>query len=240
MRVKDVALLLKNREPNDNDLRSLRRTLGLLWQEKLASRLPYFDFVTEGVGYVYGLSNKGVRGYGGKAFDEHSARTLDHELGITLFHVSLKQFTRQRGFTLYWRQTHLKRSVIHPDALFALTDPSKPAGRNTHYFFLEIERSKIGNYREGEPSISRKIAKYYDLFDTADCEAAWGFRHFRVAIVLHTEERRHNLCRSLQAPYRHQMFWLTTESLCKQNIGGRIFVTPSDHEPQSRGFDALL
>lgn len=239
LRVKDAARLLRNREPTETDLRNFRRTLALLCKEQLATRLPYFDLSTEGVSYVYGLTARGVREYGGKRFDEHSARTLEHELEITFFHMRLQQFATQRSLKLRWYQADLKRGAVHPDALFALTDPSKSAGRNTHYFFLEIERAKIGNYRGGEPSISRKIAKYYQLFDTAGCETVWGFRHFRVIVVLPTEERCGKLRKALQDEYRHQMFWLTAESLYKRDIGARIFVTPQDQEAPSYGFGAL-
>jgi Replication-relaxation len=230
---------LRNREPNENDLRTARRTLGLLFREKLVVRLPYFDLASEGTSYVYGLSDKAVKEYGGKTFDEHSARTLDHELEITLFHIRLKRFAEKTGLKLYWQQADLKRKSVRPDAFFALTDPSKPEGRNTHYFFLEIERSKIGNYRDGKPSILRKLAKYYDVFGTLACEKDWGLRQFRVIVVQPTEERRRNLCNALRENYGHRMFWLTVESLYKSDIGGQIFLTPKDHQSAFYGFSTI-
>src|ERR1039457_1986274 len=167
LRTNDVARLIRSREPNDNVKRSVQHTLGLLYKAGLVNRLPYLDFDREsgGVTYVYGLSDKGVKFVetiwpDAKTFDEHSQRTLDHELEISFFHIALKKFAAKNKLKLHWKQSDLKRG-IHPDALFALNDPAKPEGKNTLYYFLEMERAKIGNYVNGEPSIMRKLAKYY-------------------------------------------------------------------------------
>lgn len=233
LRVCDLAKLLRKCEPNQNDLRTARRTLYLLWKEGLLNRLPYIELDRErgSVCYVYGLSDKGVRNYGGglsKSFDEHSSRTLDHELEISWFHLALAKLCEKYEWTLYWQQADLKTRTIHPDAYFAVTDLLQPEDKNTHHFFLEIERSKTGKYKDGESSIFRKLVRYYDLFDTPDCEKDWGFRQFRVIVVLHTEHRRRNLCTAFAEQYRHRMFWLTTEPLYKQDIAGEIFLTPKD------------
>lgn len=240
-----MAQLLRNREPNQNDLRTARRTLQLLWKEGWLNRLPYLELDRErgSVCYVYGFSGKGVREYGGdlsKSFDGHSARTLDHELEISRFHMDLRRLCIQQGWTLYWQQADLKTRTIHPDSYFALTDPAKPDGRNTHHFFLEIERAKASKYKEGEPSILRKLARYYDLFDTPQCEKDWGCRQFRVIIVQRTEERRRNLCRAFPEKYRHRMFWLTAEPLYQRNIAGEIFLTPKDGAARPYGFSHIL
>ena len=132
------------------------------------------------------------------------------------------------GWTLYWQQVDLKTRTIHPDAYFALTDPAKADSRNTHHFFLEIEWSKMSKYKEGEPSILRKLDRYYDLFDTPECEKDWGFRQFRVIVIQRSEERRRNLCQAFPEKCRHRMFWLTAEPLYKRDIAGEIFLTPKD------------
>ncbi len=242
MRSCDAAKLLRYREPDDNDLRTAQRTLRLLWKEGLAKRLPYdeLDYEHPSRSQVYGLSDRGVREYGGKTFDDHSLRTLDHELEITSFHIALKSLGEIRGWTLYWQQADLKTATIHPDAYFAITDPEKPEGRNTHHFFLEVERSKVSSYRDGESSIIRKLEKYYKLFDTPDCEKEWGVRQFRVVVVQRTDERRRNLCNALQEKYGHPMFWITTEALCRADIGSEIFVTPKACEAQSFGFSGII
>jgi hypothetical protein len=74
----------------------------------------------------------------------------------------------KNGLKLYWQQSDLKHTVS-PDAMFALTDPAKPEGKNTLYYFFEIERAKIGHYIKGEPSIIRKLAKYHEYYRTDLC-----------------------------------------------------------------------
>jgi hypothetical protein len=240
LRTKDVASLLRGREPNENDLRTARRTLQLLWKEKLVNRLPYFELDREfgGATYVYGLSDKGLNFLCDdaslplyhlyKSFDEHSARTLDHELEISFFHMKIKELCEKQGTKPYWQQTDLKTASIHPDALFAITDPKKPEGKNTLYYFLEIERSKLGHFRDGEPSILKKLGKYYDHYNTQACQKDWNFKQFRVIVVQRTETRMGNLLAALSGKYNHRMFWLTSETLYKEKIGAEIFKTPKD------------
>src|SRR5712692_2362239 len=229
---------LRHRTHTESYRRTMRRSLSLLLKEGLVYRLPYLDLEKErgGLTYVYGLSDKGVKharesGYvtpSTKTFDEHSQRTLDHELEVSFFHVALKYFCEVNGLSLHWQQRDLKRTV-NPDALFAITDPGKPEDANTFWYFLEIERAKFGNYRDGEPQILRKLKSYYDYYNTEVCEREWGcFRQFRVVIVQHTEAKRDFLLRKATEAHRHRMFWLTTEPLYRQDIGADIFKTPRD------------
>jgi hypothetical protein len=191
------------------------------------NRIPYLalDQSRGGATYAYGLSDKGVKVYGGKTFDEHSQRTLDHELAISDFHISLQQFCTNQDLDLHWRQSDLKRG-IHPDAYFSITDPAK-AGRNTHHFFLEIERSKIGNLKNGQPSILRKLARYYDVYNTADCERQWNFQTFRVIVQVPSAARATNLLASLAAFFKHSMFWIgdSNEDL--------VYRTPRDYSERT-------
>jgi DNA-binding transcriptional ArsR family regulator len=241
LRTNDVAELLRNRTPNENDKRSVRYTLGLLYRAGLVNRLPYLELDREsgGVTYVYGLSDTGVKFCSSvytlaKTFDEHSQRTLDHELEISWFHMALKTFALKRNLTLYWQQADLK-CTISPDAMFALTDPSRE--KSTLSYFLEMERAKIGHYQNGEPSIMRKLGKYYDYYGSDACLKEWGtFRQFRVIVVQRTDERRRNLLKELNAQYNHRMFWLTTEGAYKKDIGGEPFATPKDLEKTQYSF----
>ena len=237
LRTKDVAALLRGRNPTENDLRGTRRTLLLLYRAKLVNRLPYveLDRTVGGIGYVYGLSDKGVPARDSypwpKTFDEHSARTLDHELEISFFHIATKRLAESTGLQLYWQQSDLKRG-IHPDALFALTDSRHPEQSSSWYFFLEIERSRVGNFRNGEPGIMRKLARYADYFDSDTCLKDWNFRKFRVVVVQRTEARHENLLRALQNVCDRSIFWLTTEERYQADIRGRIFATPRDFAEQ--------
>lgn len=238
LRTKDIAALIRGRVPTESDLRSARRTLLLLYQAKLLNRLPYFelDRTAGGIGYVYGLSDKGLPvsdTYSWpKTFDEHSARTLDHELEISFFHMAIKRLVENNGLQLYWQQSDLKRR-IHPDALFALTDPRRPEDKNTWYFFLEVERSRVGKYLNGEPGIMRKLIRYADYFDSEACLKDWNFRRFRVIVVQRTDARRENLLRALRNGCDRSIFWLTTEDRYKADIGGHIFATAKDFTERS-------
>ncbi len=222
LRTKDVAELLKNRLPSENDLRGTLAKLKILREEGYVHRERYFELDVEARTYVYGLTDKGVKVVDtedAKSFDEHSLRTLDHELEISFFHIALNRFCEQNGLTLYWQQSDLKRG-IHPDALFALTND-----KGTYYFFLEIEKTK-----KTESALIKKLARYAEYYDTDQCEKDWGFRKFRVIIVQKNDVRRQNLLRELHGKLPHKMFWLTIDPLYKKNIGGEIFRTPADPE----------
>jgi hypothetical protein len=235
LRTNDIAELIRGRTPNPNDKRSIRQTLTVLLRAGLVARLPYLDLdrVQGGVHYAWGLSDKGVQFCKSlwpfaKTFDEHSQRTLDHELEISFFHIALKNFAEKNRLKLYWQQSDLK-CTVSPDAMFALTDPQKPDGKNTLYYFLELERAKIGHYVNGEPSIMRKLGKYYEYYGTDKCQKEWtDFRQFRAIVVQRTQERMENLLKELNKQYNHRMFWLTTEAAYKKYIDGEIFATPKD------------
>jgi len=149
------------------------------------------DQVKGAAPYAYGLSDSGVTkafedGFATdstKTFKGHSPRTIEHELMISKFHLGLATLAGSDGWDLRWRQANLKRTV-HPDALFAL---------NGRYFFLEIERAKLGNYRDGEPQIVRKLRAYRDYYDSNCCENDFGFRKFSVVTIMRTHDRAANL-----------------------------------------------
>ncbi len=244
LRTNDLAAILRGRIPTESDKRTLRHTLGSLYKPGLVYRLPYLDLERERgpVNYVYGLSDKGVKYcaefYNGtcKTFDDHSQRTLDHELEISMFHFALNGLCKRKHLSLYWQQNDLK-CTVNPDAMFAVTNPALPDGKNTFYYFLEIERAKMGNYKDGEPSIMRKLGRYYEYYDSTDCKKEWGsFEHFRVVVVQRTEDRRNNLLQELRLRFNHRMFWLTTEPLYKQDIGSSIFRTPKDLDARDYSF----
>jgi hypothetical protein len=238
LRTNDAAMLLRKRPITESDARSVRRTLSILHRDGFLFRAPYLDPDHErgGIAYVYGLSAKGVEhslqnGYSTpatKTLDEHSIRTLDHELEITTFHVALRGLCAAGGLRYAWRQTNLKHTV-HPDALFYVVDPAQPD--KAFCYFLEIERAKLGNYRNGEPQIVRKLKKYYEYFNSTGCEKEWGFRQYRVVVVQRTDARREGLLTALREKCSHRMFWLTTEAAYRANIGGAIFKTPKDDAP---------
>jgi Fe2+ or Zn2+ uptake regulation protein len=206
LKSRDLAGILRKRIPTANDLRTVQRSLQLLDKAGYVRRIPYFETASDSIWYACGLTDKGVRECGGKTLDEHSERTLDHELEISYFHVALQELCDRHGFVLRWKQSDLKHGV-NPDAYFAIS-----GSKGTNHFFLEVERAKIGNYQNGEPSIIRKFARYYEYYNTHPCERTWGFRTYRVVVVLRNNERRMNLLRAMQANLSHRMFWLSVES----------------------------
>jgi hypothetical protein len=173
---------------------------------------------------AYGLSRHGVNHAFQNGFDTRATKTIEgmspnsppHEVAITEFHVELKLLAEKHNLKLVWHQSDLRRT-INPDAMFTLTSPS-----GVHVFFLEMERSKPGNYRDGKPQITRKLEKYYDYYDSDKCEKEWGFRKFRIIVSMRNEERRDNLLKVIP---KHRMFWLGTESNNFQ------FQTPKDSHP---------
>jgi len=216
-------------------MRGSRFTLKRLLAEGLINRLRYFepDRVFGMTSFVYGLSDKALRSgldLSGKTFDEHSERTLDHELEISYFHIELKKLCAKQGWELYWQQKDLK-CTISPDTYFAITKP-----KGTFHFFVEVERAKIGNYKNGEPSIMRKLSKYYDYYNSDQCQKEWNFRLFRTIVIQRTDERRDNLLKAATSQFNHRTFWLTTEPLYKQHVGAEIFKTPKDYEQRSYSF----
>jgi hypothetical protein len=245
LRTNEAAELMRGRAITESDARSVRRTLGILHRDGLLFRAPHLDLGRErgGITYVYGLSAKGVHhasrnGYATsstKTLDEHSIRTLDHELEITAFHVALDRLCSGQGLRYLWRQRDLNHRV-HPDALFQVEDPAN-AGKAFCYF-LEMERAKLGNYRNGEPQILRKLRKYYEYFNSTDCEKEWGFRQFRVVVVQQTDARRDGLLTLLRKTCNHRMFWLATEADYRENLGGAIFRIPKDNDPVGLSFIA--
>ena len=129
------------------------------------------------------------------------------------FPLDLTQvIARERGF------------AVDEAAYFGIRDPKLPEGKNTFHYFLEIERSKIGNYRDGQPSIIRKLQKYYEFYDSSACKKQWGFDKFRVVLTVRNADRMYNLCAQLpEEGLNHRMFWITTEPMFKESIGGEIF-----------------
>jgi hypothetical protein len=228
--------LLSNGNHRQSRDRSVRRVLKDFFNLGYIRRAPLVDYKTPSAflkyEYIYWLSKSGLKlgrklglDNGARATGEKSPHSLVHEDEITTFHLELKKLPYPRC----WHQRDLKRTV-NPDALFALTDPARPDGSNTRWYFLEIEKSRQGHYRNGASSLLKKVDAYFRYFNSDKCQNEWKhFRTFRVIFVTRNEQRRQNLLQRLSEGYRHRMFWITTEELYKQDISGKIFQTPRDY-----------
>lgn len=235
---RDLAVLLYD---NSENVRTVNRTFDLLEQEGLTDwRLLTTRVRKRGnLPSVHGLSLKGVQKVEGlgyttpatKIFKPNSDTLLPHEYEISVFHLHLKALCDERRWELYWQQRDLKCGV-NPDACFGITTLS-----GALWYFLEMEKTKPGGWKNGESKIMRNLGKYYDYFDSDRCEREWAnFRKFRVIVVQRNPERRANLLRALALKYAHRMFWLTTEPSYREDIGGGIFLTPKDFDTASYSF----
>jgi hypothetical protein len=112
--------------------------------------------------------------------------------------------------SLKWRQHDLKH-FIDPDAYFSITDLRREA-KNTNHFFLEFERAKLGNMKDGKYSVTRKLEHFYQYYNSAECEEQWGFKTYRVVLFKKTIETRDNLVKAMQPDLNHRMFWLGTKA----------------------------
>jgi len=140
------------------------------------------------------------------------ARTLEHELAITDFHLRAEQSTSSRGLNLFWQQYGLRRGV-NPDALFAVTDSTKARDENTSYYFLEVERSRLGGYTDGRSVLLRRLRRYAAYQASPECQQDWKwFNEFRVVILVTSEARRRNLLTLLADELPLPMFWIGGDS----------------------------
>lgn len=186
-----------------NPIREAQRYLATLEADGLARRYRFNELKNPfgAAPYAYGLTDRAVSLYGGKTFDEHSLRTIDHELAITDFHIRLKQFCEKHSLPLEWQQSDLfRKNGLYPDARFTI---------DGCHFFLEIERQKTGDYHNGKSSIMRKAHRYYAHYNTDHCEKDWGFKQFRVIFQVENGTRAQNFLKTLE-PIKHRMFWVGT------------------------------
>jgi hypothetical protein len=239
LRVSDILFIVG--QESDDKRRNVQYVLSRLRERGFVGRLRFFDDLAEtaSITYAYFLTDKGADALEDPtaAFTKESQLIPRHEVEITQFHIYLKRWTDKQGFNLHWHQPKMDhKKDINPDAYFGIEDPKLPTGKNTLHYFLEMERSPLGNYRNGEPSIIRKLAKYYELYDSTDCERHWGFRKFRVITVVRNADKQYNLCRRLSERYSHRMFWVTAESMFRDNIGGEVFKTPKDFSKSAYSF----
>src|SRR5450759_2645039 len=111
----DFYRLIANHSPSaDSHERKLRRLLHdfaklgylrsfALLDLKHSGRLPCYQniywFSSKGLELA---QDEGLENGEGKANDDHSPRTLNHEYEITKFHLGLKIFASSRGLDLYW------------------------------------------------------------------------------------------------------------------------------------------
>ncbi len=234
----------EDRRRRESHERSVRQALRTFAAQGFLVRRRWFDDERTDTPFpvavsVYSLSKEGLRlaqergsGNGQGKHAEDSSRgneSVGHELAITRFHMALERLPRK----VLWRQTELRRTV-NPDALFEIVEPD---GRGAYYYFLEIEKSKQGHYRDGESGLLKKLRRYQEYQGTEACKREWKhFDRFRVIVMVKNEERRQNLLLALSRRCNTRMLWLATEAACAADIGGKIFLTPRDYRDRAYSF----
>ena len=223
---------------NNGSRRAVRRLLHDLWQRRYLKRKPIVDYKTTipfpRYENIYWLSHSGLLlardcGFGeeGRTTPEKSPHTLEHEAAISEFHLALERIAKLNQLELYWQQHDLKRTV-NPDALFALTDARRPENESTFYYFLEVEKSREGNYRDGDSALMRKLERYFAYQGSSDCRRDWTwFDEFRVVILVTNEVRQRRLLERLAPRFPSRMFWVASE---RMDLAERIFRTPLDYK----------
>lgn len=241
LRTPDFYRLLEISDPHAQ--RGVRRALmllaraGLVLRSRQAIDDPGDAFLR--YQHCYRLSRAGSRAIGGgQAAIEKSPASIDHELLITDFHIALSSKT-PATHRVYWRQTDLKRTV-HPDALLAITNTTRPRELSTFYYFLEAEYSRQGHYRAGESGLITKLRRYSEYRRSAACREEWQhFSDFRVIVLLRTRERQENLLRVLKEKLPTKAIWTTTTEDVQRDITGPIFRGPPDPDSPTSLFDEL-
>jgi hypothetical protein len=229
----DFYRLLGVAETDEHRRRGVRRMLMLLARAGLVEHARH---VVDNPGdpflryqHCYRLSRTGAVAVSARrAMGAKAPASVAHELEITAFHVALASAIPETH-SLYWRQWDLKHTV-NPDALFAITDSREPRERSTHYYFLEVEKSRQGHYRNGDSGLIAKLRRYAEYRRTERCRSEWRhFSDFRAIVVLKNRERELNLLRALHERLPERFIWTTTEEDYRRDIGGAIFRAPPDH-----------
>lgn len=160
-------------------------------------------------------------------------QTLAHEAALTDVHFAVERFCQLHARELFWQQHWLKRGV-NPDALFALTDPARPASDSTAYYFLELERWREAGHRHGRSALLRRLHRYASYQGSSECRRDWEwFDEFRVILLLATERRRANLLARLAIDLPSPMFWLAVEGA---DLSGSAFRSPGGESERTYSF----
>jgi len=234
----------EDRRKQESHERTIRQALKTVTEYGFLVRRRWFDDERTDTPFpavvsVYSLSKeglnlarqKGIANGHGKHAEDSSRRneSVGHELGISRFHLAVDSLPRK----VLWRQTDL-RHTVNPDALFEIIDAD---GKSAYFYFLEVEKSKQGHYEDGESGLIKKLARYHAYQGSEACRRDWKcFSRFRVIVVLKNEERRQNLLKMLAAHYQTRAFWITTEEAYRQNIAGKILLTPRDYRDRAYSF----
>lgn len=221
----------------DTRKRAIRRALQLMRKARLVTAEYIFKYKDHSRGgfphtsFVYYLEGK------------RSPFSLAHDIDITEFHLALTAALKLHPYLkLHWLQDDLRKTT-NPDAIFGIQDTRKPKDKSTHWFFLEIEKSRQGHWKKHENSgLVQKLTRYDNYRGSRELKADYSYiGDFRVVVTMETPERTVNLLRKLSSLLPYRFIWITTPEAVKQKgaLAG-IYFTPKDFENKSYSFLDLL
>jgi len=168
--------------------------------------------------------------------------SLLHEIGITDFHITLAQAIRDvQHLRLHWIQRDTRRGT-NPDAIFGIENTAMPRDRSTHWFFLEIELSRAGNWRNGESQKLRKAKRYDEYRRSHELTRDWTFiGDMRVIFHEETTERMVNVLKRFAPNLPYRFLWVTSKELITgKGVMSSVFYSPADYSDMSHSFAQLI
>ncbi len=160
--------------------------------------------------------------------------SLAHETAITEFHIALAEALSKTKCKLHWIQKDTRKGT-NPDAIFGIEDTTRARDKSTHWFFLEMELSRPGNWKEGESQKVRKL-KHYDTYRRGgELRKDWPFiGDFRVIFHEETNERMTNLLKKLAGILPYRFIWITSKELIQERgILEKVFFTPRNYKERA-------
>jgi Replication-relaxation len=135
--------------------------------------------------------------------------------------------------------------TVKPDGLLRVQKSGTDDVSNSHFFFLEIDRST-----ESQDTLALKAHGYRDYFQSGGLAQRYGFKAadykrfaFRVLMVFRNVERRNNCAETLlrMSPPVLSLVWLTTQEELLRDPLGAIWLRPVDYRDAVAGteFDLL-
>lgn len=213
-------------------------THGAVYEDNRASRQQVIRR------WVHYLTKKGAAAIAGGKPPHHERKpaSLLHEEAVTEFHLELEQALKAHpSLKFHWLQRDIRKGT-NPDAIFGIEDTTKPIDRSTHWFFLEIERCRAGNWKNGHDQKVRKLQRYTEYRTSGRLTRDWSFiGDFRVIFREETNERMMNLLRKLAPLLPYRFIWITSKELVREKgILERVFATPRDFRDSATLFLDLL
>lgn len=218
--------------------RAIRRALQLMRQARLLAAGHLFEYRANSRGgfphtsFVYYLAPRGAALAGECPSSVVSPYSLPHEIEITECHLALSDaIVASRHLELHWIQANTRKHT-NPDAIFGLEDRRREKRESTHWFFLEVERSRQGHYRRGwgelkHSGLVQKLIRYQQYRRSPELKANWPFiADFRVLVVVHNELRARNLLEKLHVVLPSPAIWIITRDAVTDAFAAAVFATP--------------